>query len=322
MNPRLEGYTAAVLEAPGADAAALADDLAAVERAVLSNGALRSALTDTAVPGAGRRAVIEDLLADRVAPDARRIVGFAAEAVPAPEVPSAIGWTAQRARLVAESRGSGESPLGHSQARERVGGFAAAQFEGLDVRALEEVEDELFRFARVVESTPELRAVLTDPELPAAARRGVVRSLLSGRALEATVRLVEFTVVGGRARDLVGTLDWLVERTAQARGWRVARVRSAGDVDGEEREQLVSSLSRLAGQPVELQVTQDPALLAGVLLEIGDLQVDATAIGRLRALREHLSPANWHRPASGATEGDAPRQGAGRGPGHQSEGAG
>ena len=37
----------------------------------------------------------------------------------------------------------------------------------------------------------------------------------------------------------------------------------------------------------------DPSLLGGVLIRIGDLQVDATARGRLDALREHLVPGGW-----------------------------
>jgi F-type H+-transporting ATPase subunit delta len=70
-------------------------------------------------------------------------------------------------------------------------------------------------------------------------------------------------------------------------------------VEDAEREQLVASLSRIAGSAVELQVTVDPALLAGVVVQVGDLQVDSSALGRLNELREHLSTAGWDRPDSG-----------------------
>ena len=42
----------------------------------------------------------------------------------------------------------------------------------------------------------------------------------------------------------------------------------------------------------------DESLLSGALIRIGDLQVDATARGRLDALREHFAPAGWE-PAAG-----------------------
>jgi F-type H+-transporting ATPase subunit delta len=116
---------------------------------------------------------------------------------------------------------------------------------------------------------------------------------LSGKVPATTERLARYAVTGGRARDIVGTLDYLVELTAQARGWRIARVRAAAPIDDQQRSELSDSLGTLAGQPVELQVEVDESLLGGALIRIGDLQVDATARGRIDALREHISPAGW-----------------------------
>ena len=59
----------------------------------------------------------------------------------------------------------------------------------------------------------------------------------------------------------MASLDWLVEQAAEARGWRVARVRSARPLDDDERRSLAQALQRVTGQPVELQVTEDAALL-------------------------------------------------------------
>jgi F-type H+-transporting ATPase subunit delta len=121
----------------------------------------------------------------------------------------------------------------------------------------------------------------------------LVTDLLSGKVPVTTERLARYAVTGGRARDIVGTLDFLVELTAQARGWRIARVRAAAPIDDAQRTELSDSLGALAGQPVELQVEVDESLLGGALIQIGDLQVDATARGRIDALREHIIPAGW-----------------------------
>ena len=80
-----------------------------------------------------------------------------------------------------------------------------------------------------------------------------------------TLSLARYAVTGGRARDIVGTLDFLVEQTAQARGWRIARVRSAAPIDEAQRTELTDSLGSLAGAPVELQVEVDESLLSGAL---------------------------------------------------------
>jgi F-type H+-transporting ATPase subunit delta len=294
VNPSLQGYAAAVLDAEAPDSlGGLAVELESVDELVDSNNQLRSALTDTAVPAASRRAVIDELLRGKVSEAARRTAAFAAGAVSAPDVPLAFNWLSIRARHVAEGAAPPEPTLGHLEARERVAGFAAAVYENLGVSELDELEDELFRFARTVEGAPALRGVLSDRDIELDARHAIVAQLLEGKVSPAAVALVQYTLTGGRSRDFVGTLDYLVVQTATARGWRVARVRAAREVDADESAKLSQSLSALTGSPVELQVSLDPDLLSGVLVDIGDLRVDATTRGRLDALRDHLLTHAW-----------------------------
>ena len=294
MNPTLQGYAAAVMESAGADGlGALAGDLESIEQLVLSHGTLRAALSDTAVPGSARRAVMLDLLEGRVGEPARRLAAFGCMAVPAQDVATALSWLSLRVRHVAEGRDTEEPSLSLTQARQRVAGFATALYEDMSTSELESLEDDLFRFARIVGATPELRSALTDRDLAVAARQGLVTQLLEGKVPATTLSLVRYAVTGGRARDIVGTLDFLVEQTALARGWRIARVRAARPIDDAQRNELADALGSLAGGPVELQVEIDESLLSGARIRIGDLQVDATARGRIDALREHFTPAGW-----------------------------
>jgi len=301
VNPTLQGYSARVVE--GADASALpriATDLDSIERLVLANPALRAALSDTAVPGTARRAVLLELLEGKVVAEARRLAAFAVNVVSAPEVPAALAWVATRVRHVAEGQAFEEPSLSLLQARRRVAGYATALHEELSTTQLESLEDDLFRFARIVAATPALRSALTDRDLELAARQGLVTQLLGGKVPETSVALARYAVTGGRARDIVGTLDYLVEQTAQARGWRIAHVRSAAPIEDDQQAQMRDSLRSLTGGPVELQVEIDESLLSGALIRIGDLQVDATARGRIDALREHLMPAGWEPAGFGA----------------------
>jgi F-type H+-transporting ATPase subunit delta len=292
VNPAIEGYSAAVFE-EARDGAGLAAELRAIEELVTTNAPLGLALTDTATPPAARRGVIADLLAHRVSDAARRLAVFVVGSVGGPLIPAALAWVATQARRRAEGQPVDPEPLSFLAARERVGGFAAAVFENVTTDELEEIEDQLFRFARTVQSAPALRAALTDRDRPVGSRQGIVRDLLEAKVQVETLQLVDYTIAGGRSRDFVGTLDWLVEATARVRGWRVAHVRSAREVDADQRAELAESLSLLVGNPVELQVILDPTLLVGAVVRVGDLQVDATARGRLNALREHLAPVGW-----------------------------
>jgi F-type H+-transporting ATPase subunit delta len=296
VNPALQGYLAAMEESL-AEAGALgeaASELRAVAALVDTSNELALAINDGSVPVASRRAVLDDLLDGKVRPEVRSLVHQAVTVVSASEVEASFHWLASQV-LGASERGpvsegapDDEGVLGRLGSRNRVAGYAAAVFEQVTVPELEEIEDQLFRFARTVQASRPLRHALGDRDLPVALRQQVITQLFGDQVLPATARLAAYAVRGGRARDIVATLDSLVEAAARARGWRVARVQSADTVGGDQRQSLSDALARLAGNPVELQVTIDPDLLGGVIVQVGDLLVDGSARHRLDELKEHL----------------------------------
>src|ERR1041384_8600776 len=118
----------------------------------------------------------------------------------------------------------------------RIQGYAAALFQVAKAEGmLEQVSDELFRFARTVENESRLREALVDQNLPAEHRANMVAELLGPRANTHTVNLVSFIVASGRARDLNHIVDELVRLAAEESRKAVAEVRSAIPLDGDPR---------------------------------------------------------------------------------------
>ncbi len=109
----------------------------------------------------------------------------------------------------------------------RIQGYARALFEIARAEGtLDEVEDELFRFARSYESSEELRAALTDDQVPVEKRQAIVEDLLGGKATSTTKQLVSMVVGSGRGRELPAIVDQLVQRAAGAKALDVAEVRT------------------------------------------------------------------------------------------------
>ena len=296
MNPALQGYLVAMEESL-ADVGGLADagaQLHSVADLVEGANALLLAVNDGSVPVASRRALLETLLTGKVRPEVVRLVHQAVTVVPAGEVVSSFRWMGTRLEhLAARPAATAAEPfdeevLGRLGSRNRVSGYAAAVFESLTTADLEEIEDQLFRFARTVEADRPLRHALGDRDLPVVVRQDVIAKLLEGKALPATVRLARYAARGGRARDIVSTLDALVDDAARARGWRVAKVHAASAVDDVQQQGLSQALALLTGNPVDLQVTVEPDLLGGVVVQVGDLLVDSSTRHRLDELKEHV----------------------------------
>ena len=290
MNPSLQGYASATLAGLDATTAAtVSSDLRQLEGLMAGEPALFAALTDTALAPAVRRAVFNDLFASKLAAPTIELVGQAIATVPAQEVGIAISWLDQRALHLAEGRQWTEEPLSAMSARRRVQGFAQAVFASLSNDELNQIGDELYQLARLVAKNLSLRSVLGDRDIDASARSAFVANLLDGKVHPATSRIAAYVPIGGRARDVVGTLDAVVVKAAETRGWRVARVQAGADLDVAQREALAQSLEALANHSVDLHVSIDESLLAGVVVEIGDLRLDDSLRGRLNVLREHVA---------------------------------
>lgn len=172
---------------------------------------------------------------------------------------------------------------------DRIDGYATALFEVARVEgSLDEVEDELFRFARTLEGNDELRGVLTDDAIPAERRRNVVTELLGAKASPVTANLVSLVVGAGRARDLPAIIDQLVQRAASEHQRTVAEVRSAIPLDDDQRARLAEALAAATGRAVEVKVIVDPSVLGGIVAQVGDVVIDGTIRTRLNQLKESI----------------------------------
>jgi F-type H+-transporting ATPase subunit delta len=149
-----------------------------------------------------------------------------------------------------------------------------------------EVQDELFRFSRILESNDELRQTLQDPHIPIERRVQIVEDLLGGRASALTTSMVSLVVVNGRTRELSAMVDHLLGLCA-ARGEKVvAEVRSAVPLTDDQKARLATALKARTGKDVDIIVVIDPSVIGGIVTQIGDTVIDGSVRQRLSQLRE------------------------------------
>jgi F-type H+-transporting ATPase subunit delta len=159
--------------------------------------------------------------------------------------------------------------------------LAVARSEG----SLADVEDELFRFARLLETNDDLRTTLTDAALPVSRRQQIVEDLLGGRANPTTTALLSMVVGTGRSRDLPAIIDELVRLSAAEGNREVAEVRSAVDLSDDQKQRLAAALEAKTGKKVELKVIIDPTVLGGLVAQVGDTVIDGSVKTRLQQLK-------------------------------------
>lgn len=244
------------------DPSGLGDELFAVAGLLDGSAVLRRALTDPATDQQARAGLARAVLADKVRAVTTDLVATAAEQ----------RWSASRDL---------------ADTLEEAGATAHVRAAEADGK-LEDVEDELFRFGRLVRGTPELRDALTDRSFPVVGKQALVADLLSRRTTP-TARALAVQAVAGRHRSIGTALEAYQQVAARRRDRLVATVTTATELAGAERGRLTDALAATYDRQVHLNLVVEPDVLGGVRVEIGDEVVDGTVATRLSEARRRIA---------------------------------
>jgi len=253
---------AALTAVPATDVTALSDDLAAIGALLGGGVALRRLLTDPSRSGQQRAELVASLLTGKVGEQAVELVaGIVRSRWSQPrDLADAVDVLATEAELsLAERAGS-----------------------------LDAVEDDLFRFGRILAAEPELAGALS-PRIPAAQRTALVDSLLAGKANPSALRLIHRLVAAPRGRSVVTGVEELSRIAAVRRERVTALVTAAVPLTEAQRDRLSGILSRAYGREVRLNVELDQDLIGGMTIRVGDDIIDGSVAGRLAEAARRVS---------------------------------
>ncbi len=246
-------------ESTGSDLAQVGDDLFGVASVLRREASVRRMVTDVSTEPRAKSGLVRQLFGGKIGAQALDLVADAVER----------RWT--RTRDLAD-------------ALEHLGVVAVVDSAG----DAERLSDELFTVGRLLEDEPDLRSALSDPARSTQDKAALLRSLLEGRTLPATLRLTE-QALSGTERTVSLAIEEYQKIAADAHGSRVATVRVAQELTPGEQERLANALSRQYDRPVHLNVILEPSLIGGMRVEIGDDVIDGTVASRLDEARRRLA---------------------------------
>jgi F-type H+-transporting ATPase subunit delta len=253
-----------VLGAVGTDRAVLSTELISVADLLIREPGLRRALADSTKPSETRTGLLEALFGQRVGAPTLEVLRAAV----------AARWRRPNDLIDAIETLAIDADLAEAAAND----------------GLSDVEDQLFRFARIVDGHPALARLLADSGADAAPRVELANDLLTeGGANAVTIRLAAVAVRGFGGRGFDGSLQRLIELTAARRDREIAYVTAAAPLTPAQEERLAARLAEIYGRAVSLKVEIDPSLLGGVTVRVGDNLYDGSVARRLEQARSALA---------------------------------
>jgi F-type H+-transporting ATPase subunit delta len=168
--------------------------------------------------------------------------------------------------------------------------YAQAIFElGVETGGVTALIEDFHKLAEVFEQSEELRKIMNNPLVPEQGRLATIDEIserlgltdLAKNAASLLARRKRTAALSGIAAEL----DRLSDRRA---GIVRASVVSAEPLSEPFTEKLTEELKAMTGKRVVLEKRQDPELLAGLIIRIGDQIIDGSARTKLAELSAHL----------------------------------
>jgi F-type H+-transporting ATPase subunit delta len=149
------------------------------------------------------------------------------------------------------------------------------------------VHEALADFARAVEESPELRAVLRNPQLESVAKARILGDLAGDEEplVKNFLLLVAEKGRAGEIEDIAREFERLMAREQRR---LTVELTTARELTDDEAKAIVAQIEKAVGRTVEATRTVDPDLVGGIVLQAGSYRVDASVRGRLERLRQEL----------------------------------
>jgi F-type H+-transporting ATPase subunit delta len=246
----------------GAGGSALADDLFAVTGALDSSASLRRALVDPSRDEPAKHGLVDALFGPRISAETTGLL-----------------------KALVAQRWADDHDLGDATESLAVEAVVASAEAGGRLDAL---EDDLFRFGRVVAADSGLNEALSAEGGDENAKVALVEALLQDKASPETVRLARQAALSPRGRRFGRVLDSYLVIAAGRREQLTATVTAAVSLDDAQRQRLGQVLARIYNKAVQINYVLDPEVVGGIRVQVGDEVVDGTILRRLQEAERAL----------------------------------
>lgn len=153
---------------------------------------------------------------------------------------------------------------------------------------LDEIVDEVQQLAELARGELDFRRLLDARSISEDQRRQAINRVLDGRISELLLRFLMVLNERGRLGRLLSIAHALDRLMMQRRGEIEAYAYVAHPLSDQQQEQLADRLGQVLGKTVRLRQREQPELIGGLRLRIGDRMIDASVRYQLRAIRQRM----------------------------------
>lgn len=167
--------------------------------------------------------------------------------------------------------------------------YARAMFElSIEANTVEETGEELQKIKEIFSSDEDIVKFFVTPLVTKKEKLEILSKAFEGKVTKNTENLLKVVIENGRASQIMEILDQYRKMELDYLGIEEAVAITTQPLSEAQRESLVANLEKTTGKKIILVNQIDESILGGILVKVGEQELDGTVLGKLNGLKQAL----------------------------------
>jgi F-type H+-transporting ATPase subunit delta len=158
-----------------------------------------------------------------------------------------------------------------------------------DNKSIDAVVSDVKMIYNLINQSDDLRMLLSSPLIKSDKKQSILTSLFNGKVNDLTLKFIQLVVEQNREGSLAVIADEFITIFNEKNNIAKVSLTTAAALDDKSREMILNTIKeKYKFSEIQLEESVDSELLGGMIMRIGDKQMDASIRGQLRKIENEL----------------------------------
>ncbi len=153
---------------------------------------------------------------------------------------------------------------------------------------LKEIANDMESLLKIEKEVPEIMDLYNNPILSSTDKKKVVANLFEKSFNQITMNFLNLIIDNKREAHISGVSRNFIKRYREHLGIKNATLITAVKIDDDKRNEIIEIVKKAYNTEVELESKEDANLIGGFVLQVEDLQYDASISTQLKNIKQEL----------------------------------
>lgn len=159
---------------------------------------------------------------------------------------------------------------------------------GKEKNLLDNIKNDILLISGILSNNPDFQNVIESPVIKPSLKIKAVNGVLKGKIQELTLSFLNILIKNKREKNLEGVCRRFLDIYSREKGIKTAIITTAVAIDEKVSKEISLMLAQQFKAQMEIEHKNNPDILGGYILKVGDQQYDASVASSLRKMKQAL----------------------------------